>query len=806
MRTRWLVLTFTLLLLLFGSTHPAHADGIIVPPPCPQDKCPPVRRPIEQLEIRYHHVTVTIQDQLAVTHVDQVFYNPNDWPIQGTYVFPLPLDAAVSNFTLWVDGQPVKGEVLSAEQARQYYDETVRNLRDPALLEYAGRGAVKASVFPIAPQGERRIELEYSQALTAQNGLVRYVYPLNTEKFSAKALDDVSVRVEIRDRQAIRAVYSPSHPITVDRQDDRHVIAQYSARDVRPDSDFTLFYSAGETQAFHLFTYRDPADPADPDGFFLMLLAPQPGDNHDQVAKDVLLVLDHSGSMEGEKFQQAQAALRYILGKLNPQDRFYLQAFSSGIQTYADELRPASEADAAIGWVDRLNAEGSTDINRALLEASAVVDRSRPTYLIFLTDGLPTEGEINIQKIIDNVAEAAPSNLRLFTFGVGYDVNTLLLDSLAESHHGQSSYVRPGDSLDEALSGFYERISMPVLTDLKLDFGSLPTYDLYPNPLPDLFAGNQVVVVGRYRQGGVVDMTLRGAVNGETQVFRYPEQFFVQDSRGDSTSLDLIPRLWATRKIGYLLNHVRLQGADKETIAQIVNLSVRYGIVTPYTSYLVTEPMPLGAAAQDKIAEDAYGQAAAAPPQATGKGAVDRSAQEGQLQAANSAPLAPTTGAENGASGETLLRTVGPRTFILKDGVWVDTTYDPQMTPAQQVAFLSDAYFRLLTLRPDLSAVFALGDQVTVVVDGQAYQVVQEGQTTQPVKLPTPLPPTLTPAPPDSTPEATILSPQATLSPGETATAAPGAVKPLGRSTLCLGLLIPAGVGLAVAFLLHRRK
>jgi Ca-activated chloride channel family protein len=238
--------------------------------------------------------------------------------------------------------------------------------------------------------------------------LIRYVYPLNTEKFSAKTLDDVSVRIEIRDQQPIRAVYSPSHPITVDRQDDRHVIAQYSAKDVRPDSDLTLFYSVGETQAFHLFTFRDSSDLTDPDGFFLMLLAPQPGDNHDQVAKDVLLVLDRSGSMEGEKFQQAQAALRFILGKLNPQDRFYLQTFSNRIETYADGLCPASEAEAAIDWVNRLNAEGSTDINWALLEASAVVDRSRPTYLIFLTDGLPTEGEIHIQNILDNVAEAAP--------------------------------------------------------------------------------------------------------------------------------------------------------------------------------------------------------------------------------------------------------------------------------------------------------------------------------------------------------------------------------------------------------------
>src|SRR5512133_453143 len=312
-------LSFTLLLLILllaGVASPVHADGIIVPPICPKNGCPPrpcpgpdcpprPPRPMEQLNIRYHHVTVTIQDQLAVTHVDQVFYNPNEWAIEGTYVFPLPLDAVVSNFTLWVDGKPVKGEVLDADQARQYYEETVRNLRDPALLEYGGRGAVRASIFPIQPQGERRIELEYTQALTAQNGLVRYVYPLNTEKFSAQPLEDVSIRVEIRDKQAIRAVYSPSQQVGLDRKDDNHVVAGYEEKNVRPDSDFSLFYSLGESEAFHLFSYRDPADPTDPDGFFLLLLAPKPGIPTERVAKDILLVLDHSGSMDGEKFQQA---------------------------------------------------------------------------------------------------------------------------------------------------------------------------------------------------------------------------------------------------------------------------------------------------------------------------------------------------------------------------------------------------------------------------------------------------------------------------------------------------------------------
>jgi Ca-activated chloride channel family protein len=196
MREKFYLLLIIAITILLIFPTPALADGIIVPDPplcdphpCPPPPCPgpfpcPVPSPISQLAIRYHHVDVTIKDQVVVTHVDQVFYNPNDWQVEGTYIFPIPVDAAVTSFTLWVDGQPVEGQILDAQEARRTYEDIVHNMRDPALLEYVGQGAMQARIFPIPPQGERRVELEYSQVLPADNGLVRYVYPLNTEKFS----------------------------------------------------------------------------------------------------------------------------------------------------------------------------------------------------------------------------------------------------------------------------------------------------------------------------------------------------------------------------------------------------------------------------------------------------------------------------------------------------------------------------------------------------------------------------------------------------------------------------------------------
>jgi len=682
-----------------------------------------------QLAIRYHHVTISIKDQVAVTHVDQVFYNPNDWQVEGVYVFPIPQDAVVSNFILWIDGKPVEGQVLDANQARSKYEEIVASLRDPALLEYAGRGALQARIFPIPPQGERRIELEYTQVLRADNGLVKYNYPLNTEKFSVMPLDSVTIKVEIlSSKESIRSVYSPTHNIDTKFLDKRNVIASYEASNLTPDSDFSLFYSIGESEAFHLLTFHDPTYQADPDGFFMLLLAPRPDAASERIAKDIILVLDHSGSMEGEKFQQAQQALKYILGHLNQDDRFNIISFSTSVETFARTLRPSEDANDAMEWINRQSAVGSTDINRALLEAAGMSDGEHPTYVIFLTDGLPTEGVVDSTSIIDNFARNAPVDLRLFAFGVGYDVDTFLLDSLTQEHHGNSTYVKTGDRLDEILSSFYEKISSPVLTNLTLNFDNLDTYDIYPSPLPDLFVGSQIVVTGRYRDSGTPNITLKGQVNNQTQTFRFTDQVFPLNSK-DSYNSNL-PRLWATRKIGYLLNGIRLNGPNQESIDQIVKLSIRYGIVTPYTSYLVTEDMPLGAAEQQRIADEQYSMMATAPAApAFGAPAVDKASEQGQMAAADSA-VAPS---ENIAD---IVKIIGARTFIFSDGIWMDTGFDPEKMETIKVTFLSEDYFALSAARPDLAAAFALGSQVIAISDGIAYEVVDSNEPSQPIVIP----------------------------------------------------------------------
>ncbi len=799
MKTRFLPLLFVLI-ALFGFPFPARADGIIIPEPpiCDPGPCPPWPLPIAQLEIRYHHVEVRIEDQVAVTHVDQVFYNPNNWTVEGTYVFPIPYGATVTNFILWIDGQAVSGEVLEASEARRTYEEIVRQMQDPALLEYADRGALQARIFPIPPQGERRIELEYTQVLTVEGGLVRYTYPLNTEKFSTQPLESVRVSLDVRSNVPIRAAYSPSHPVAVSKDGNFHFTAGYEATHVKPDTDFALYYSIGEQEAFHLLSYRDPADLSDPDGFFTLLLAPRPEAAVQTLPKDVILVLDRSGSMDGEKFSQAQDALVYILQNLNPEDRFNIITFSTGIETYAQTVRSLGDVKEAIAWVRGLSAVGSTDINRALLEAAAYAEWERPTYLIFLTDGLPTEGVVDSNQILNNLANVASENLRLFAFGVGYDVDTYLLDSLAAEHHGTSTYVVPGESIDEILSSFYAKVSTPVLTNLELDFGELVVYDLFPSPLPDLFEGSQIVVVGRYHEGGVTDVVLRGSLDRQIQTFTFPNQLFVYDSLdqgAEGGNQAFISRLWATRKIGFLLTQVRLYGPEQELIDQIVRLSIRYGIVTPYTSYLVTEPSPLGAAEQDRIAEEQFMALEGAPTAPTyGQEAVEKAARQGDMAQSESVEAPMESAAE-------IVRVAGSHTFVLSDGVWTDTAFDPDTMVPLRVAFLSQDYFALAQARAELAAAFALGSQVIVVSQGVVYQVVPIDSPADPVVVPPTLErgESLTATPlPSVTPE------KATSQP--TATSAVIDVTPkTGNPIPCLGGFLPLLL-LPMAFILVQAR
>ena len=737
---RILIVTFSTLLLFLTTAHSALADGIIIPDP----HSVPEPQPLEEtwLTIRYHRVEITIDEQVATTRVSQEFINEYDWDVEGTYVFPIPEGASVSQFTMWVDGEAVEGQILEADEARQIYEDIVRERRDPALLEYIGRDAVKARIFPIPAGDSRKIELEYTQVLPVENGLVRYRYALNTEKFSARPLEDCSIHVDLRSDDPMRAIYSPTHQdrIFIARDSDYRATIGYEENDVLPDQDFELVYTVSQEEVdLNLLTHF-PNDETG-EGFFLLMAAPAVEVNR-AIPRDVVLVLDTSGSMEGEKLAQAKEALSYVLEHLNQEDRFNVIGFSTGLKRYAPDLRPVSEAGEASAWVENLQALGGTNINLALLDTLSLVEDSesakRPFVVIFLTDGLPTEGVTEIEQILANVKSETTDQVRLFPFGVGNDVNTLLLDTLAEDNRGATGYVRPHERIDEEVSGLYAKIKTPVLTDLALDFGDVIIEDAYPANLPDLFAGEQLILTGRYRltedNGKATTITLTGQVDGEEQEFVY-EGFF-----GISDDNNFIPRLWATRKLGYLLTQIRLHGENEEWVNAIIDLSVRYGIITPYTSFLIQEEDILTNTGREEAAEEYMAQ----PTEPmVGAPAAEKAEAEADMRGAGSA--APLTELEEDRESGDVVQTVkhmGEKTFLMRDGVWIDTTFDPETMSTRKIGFGTETYFELLNARPQWGHYLALGERVIFVAEGEAYEMVSgEGES---IDIPAPEPATPT--------------------------------------------------------------
>ncbi len=724
----FLLFLFTLAVLP-AAVRPALAQDPIDPTPLPPRVTPPIWN-VDGLRIEYQRVDVTIADQVATTHIEQLFVNPNDWMLEGTYLFPLPEGAAVNQLTMWVDGQPIEAKILEAGEARAIYDEIVRQLRDPALLEYVGHSAIQANVFPIPPRDERLVEIEYSQVLPAENGLIHYVYPQSSDLYTSTPLESQSIRLEVESREEIRAIYSPSHAVAIEREGQFRAVAGYEDQNVLPQQDFELYYTVSpESIGLNVLTYKE----ANEDGFFLLLVAPTVEVDSDAVvARDVILVLDTSGSMEGEKLAQAKEAAHYVVDHLNPTDRFNIVTFSTGVRSYAPQLTAAEDAAAAHSFIDRLEALGGTNISLALLEAVQQTDGERPLTVLFLTDGLATEGIVETPLLLQAVEDAAPANARIFSFGVGDDVDTLLLGSLSENHRGTTTYVRPGQAIDEAVSSFYAKVSTPVLANVSLQVDGVTVEQTYPTELSDLFAGTQMIVAGRYRQGGPATITLSGEVNGEPQRFVYEDINFAE-SGGDA----FIPRLWATRAIGHLLQQIRLHGESSELVESVVDLSIRYGIITPYTSFLIEEDDIFTQSGRETIVEDAV-QVEEEPAAVSGADAVEEAQAEGELAAAEAPaplPTIPAGGVSSDGSAVGVVQSIGSKTFVYRDGVWIDTAFDAEAQQPQRVSFASEDYFELLSAAPELGQYLSLGSRIIVVFGVNAYEIV-EGEGDDAITLP----------------------------------------------------------------------
>ena len=642
-------------------------------------------------------VQVAVAGRVARVTVEEWFRNTGPVMDEGSYLYPLPGEAVFSDFSLWQGDRELKGEPMDAAQARAIYEEIVRRKRDPALIELAGHGLLRARVFPINPGETRKITLRYTQVLERVGDAWRFRYAAGTGAASR------SFRLQLDSAARFGDPYSPTHRITVNRSGD-HLELALADTSAAGDLELLLPLARGLVGT-SLVTTR----PTGEDGYFMLLLAPGRAAEAPSLRRDLVAVLDVSGSMSGEKLDQAKAALVQLLGTLRPADRFRLVAFSSAVRRYADGWTEASgeHVRAAQDWVRNLQANGGTDIAGALGEAFAAAPAEGTLgVVVFLTDGMPTVGDTDPEHIADQ-AEHGRGAFRVFAFGIGYDVNTYVLDRLTERARGVTEYIRPGGDIEQAVGSLAIKVSSPVLTDLALRADEMELYDVQPQSLPDLFAGDELVVFGRFRgTGGTGAVVVTGRRNGRE------ERFTTNAAGGEQSTNDYISQLWAARKAGALSRAIRLRGPNPEVLSELKRLALRYGILTEYTSYLVQEPGVV-AARRDAIAP-------MAPRDQAGAGAVMQSQAERRLASAISLERA----ADSLAVGEraTLSRTqrVGGRVFVLRDGTWTDIAHGDSLQVVTVEPF-SDAYFALLRALPELlkpatlePAVLVAGRRVSV--------------------------------------------------------------------------------------------
>jgi uncharacterized protein YegL len=772
----WTVTVTAIAIVLLSAA--AWATGIMVPT---DEQLPP-------LAIKYHRVAATIVDGVAVTKVEESFLNSTDRQLEANFVFPLPKGAAIKELAMYINGERVTAELVEAPKARQIYEDIVRRARDPALLEFMGSDLYRLRVFPIPPKGEQRVELEYSQALTFDGGLYRYVYPLKIGERASSTLEDFALSAKISSKVPITSVYSPSHSIGIDRTGEHEAVVGFEKERAALDKDFVLYYGISQEDfGLNLLAHR----PTDDDGYFMLMISPSAVAGQDQIVKkDVVFVLDTSGSMSGEKMEQARRALSFCINSLNEGDTFNIVPFATTVNTYKHEMLAVSPdaLKAAVEFVAGLRATGGTDINGALAAALAMKPKEggRPFMVVFLTDGKPTIGVTEPDEILKNVAAANTAQVRLFVFGVGYGVNTKLLDELAQASRGVSEYVQPEEDIEVKVSSFFAKASYPVLSSVKLMIGgpdgSVRAYDLYPNQLPDLFKGVPLQVFGRY-QGAAekVPVVLSGEVNGVEHRFVYEASF--PDKNADN---EFISRLWATRRVGYLLDEIRLHGDNKELVDSVTDLAKSYGIVTPYTSYLIVEDRPAGAPAETTAAirdEHAIristnpvvlhevresrrgGETGGGGPETEEalpnesveydmtvdgddattlekSGGSSRSVgrvfsrekaletEEGELAVRTSGAISRMKRSSTAAGAQVqAIRHVGGRTFYRVYGHWVDGSVRSEM-PVLKIKYASEAYFSLVEWRPELTPFLAIGDKLLLVVDGHLLIIGDEGDET----------------------------------------------------------------------------
>lgn len=553
----------------------AQASGLLTPT---DQSLPPLR-------ITDHLVDVEIQDQIAITNITQTFHNETKRRLEATYIFPLPEDADLTDFQMTFNGKMIEGEILPADKARQIYESIVRRTKDPGLIEFIGRRLLQMRVFPIEPGSDTTIKLRYQQINRPISSMSGFHYPLRTRKTTGQAYGLVRFSVKLRTSAPLKNIWSPSHAVEIVRDGEYAATIAYEASGGSLEEDFLLLYDTDASDLGMSLVAHKPNE-KEAGHFVLMLTPKQLWPKSDYQPQDVVFVIDTSGSMAGEKIQQAKNSLRFCIEKLDERDRFSVVRFSTGFDSLFQELQHATKDNLkkAHTFIDSFEARGGTNISDTLhsvmgLRPTDDGENARTFVVVFLTDG---KGNREADEILAVLKNAKSQGMRIFPFGVGHDVNTILLDRLANTYTGRPTYVQPGENLELVLGDFFSVISQPVLTNLRLTLPEAGVTEQFPATLGDLYNGQQLIIAGKFSEAATGPLKLTATRDGKQVEYVWPKAAFTNTSQAK-----YVPAVWAGRKISFLIDQIRAHGESQEMIDEILQLSQEYGIQTPYSSWLI---------------------------------------------------------------------------------------------------------------------------------------------------------------------------------------------------------------------------
>ncbi|MDZ7370787.1 MAG: VIT domain-containing protein [candidate division KSB1 bacterium] len=543
-----------------------------------------------QMWIKSVDATAEVQGQIAVTTTHQVFRNEMNQVVEAVWIFPLPENAVVVELLYKFNNTWYKGAIKEREEARREYESRIRQLIDPALLESLGNNLYRLSIAPINPLSDVETKITYVELLPYEFGSVTYLFQMNAVKMSPRSLQRISFVGTFNSPKPYKRFTSPSHGGTtalgIQQLSEKSRRVVYGDENLLPNKDMRIeFETARSDVEVNVIHYTPaPEENIGNDSYYAVWITPpDESDPGEIIPKKIVFCADVSSSMEGVRIEQLKAALHEFLKYLQPQDYFNIITFGTAVTSFRPNLVPAdaNNIEEARAFITDIGALGLTNINDALLASlNQSFSDEFANFIVFMTDGYPTWGETFVPNIVRNVKKANTKGVHIFAFGLGDEVSKTLLTQIAVENGGYTVFINRDADLARIIGNHFQRMSRPMMTNLDIKIEGLVTSDRFPRPLPDLFWGNQVMQMGLYKNSGTFPVYLIGKLRNR-QVSYVSYQEFPQTPGGHR----FVPRLWAKAKINYLLDQIAVYGEMKELVDQVIELSLKFQILTPYTAF-----------------------------------------------------------------------------------------------------------------------------------------------------------------------------------------------------------------------------